>query len=403
MPRACHSLPARRERRRGRRVAHSAVAELYNLDNVAEPPNLDIVAASLTHRRLSHLRRRVGRATTTRSDRDEEEVGPWHRSAGDDSSPVPWGPRLPAVSRQPRARAGRYVSEAESRPVRLAKRADPGDLASPTALIKIVVAQASFIAALMFYVGVIYTGAYYDYFHLSPFTLRFGFAEFVLQSLHLMTFPVLVGAVVVLIALALSGRRPRQALPGGVVRGASVGTSVLARYYLVVVAAGLILLVLWWRWQLFLPYRWVGPLLIAIGLLLGEARQTDGDRPPRGWRDTAVPVFAAGMFLLWTLTLAAGQLGELNARNDARDVITRTGLVVFSAERLGLRSSSPALRFDDLRKGVHLRYRYSGLRLIVARNEHYYAVPIGWKAETDPVFVFQEADNMRIELMPGVR
>ncbi|MET7718345.1 hypothetical protein ABZS89_39275, partial [Streptomyces sp. NPDC005407] len=76
------------------------------------------------------------------------------------------------------------------------------------------VAQASFIAALMFYMGVIYTSAYYGHFHLSPFFLGFGFAEFVLQSLHLMTFPVLV-AVVLLIAVAISGRRPRQALPGG--------------------------------------------------------------------------------------------------------------------------------------------------------------------------------------------
>ncbi|MGP3638681.1 hypothetical protein ACTU45_36300, partial [Streptomyces sp. 24-1644] len=106
------------------------------------------------------------------------------------------------------------MSEAEPRLERWAKRAGP-DPASPTALVNIVVAQASFIAALMFYVGVIYTSAYYGYFHLSPFSLGFGFAEFVLQSLQLMTFPVLVGAVVLLIAVAISGRRPRQALPNG--------------------------------------------------------------------------------------------------------------------------------------------------------------------------------------------
>ncbi|MDQ0938732.1 hypothetical protein [Streptomyces sp. V1I1] len=171
--------------------------------------------------------------------------------------------------------------------------------------------------------------------------LGFGFAESVLQSLHLMTFPVLVGAVVLLIAVAISGRRPRQALPGGVVHGASLGTSALARYYLVVVVAGLILLVLWWVWQLLLPYRCLGPLLIGLGLLLGEARQIDVDHTPRGLRDTAVPIFAAEVFLLWTVTLAAGQLGERHARNAARDVVQRTGLVVFSAERLGLTSRSP--------------------------------------------------------------
>ncbi|MBT2389809.1 hypothetical protein J7E87_10280 [Streptomyces sp. ISL-1] len=270
-------------------------------------------------------------------------------------------------------------------------------------MINIVVAQASFIAALMFYMGVIYTSAYYGHFHLSPFFLGFGFAEFVLQSLHLMTFPVLVGAVVLLIAVAISGRRPRQALPGGLVRVASLGTSVLARYYLVVVVAGLVLVVLWWVWQLLLPYRWLGPLLIGLGLLLGEVRRIDVDHTPRGLRDTAVPIFAAGVFLLWTVTLAAGQLGEQDARNAERDVIQRTGLVVFSAKRLGLTSRSPDLHFEDLGNSVHLRYRYTGLRLIAARDGRYYAVPIGWSAKTDHVYVLREADGMRIELTPGVQ
>ncbi|MFD9517915.1 hypothetical protein [Streptomyces sp. NPDC059979] len=269
-------------------------------------------------------------------------------------------------------------------------------------MVNIVIAQASFIAALMFYVGVVYTSAYYGHFHLSPFALGLGFAEFVLQSLHLMTFPVLVGAVVLLIAVAVSGRRPRQALPDSMVRTALLGTSALARYYLVVVAAGLLLLIAWWQWQLLLSYRWVGPLLVGTGLLLGEARQPDVDRP-RGLRETAVPIFAAGVFLLWTVTLAAGQLGERHARNDARDVVERTGLMVFSANRLGLQSRSPHLVFEDLGEKVHLRYRYTGLRLIAAREGHYYAVPIGWKAETDPVYVIREADDVRIELTPGVR
>ncbi|MBT2506715.1 hypothetical protein J7I98_12575 [Streptomyces sp. ISL-98] len=264
------------------------------------------------------------------------------------------------------------------------------------------IAQASFIAALMFYVGVIYTSAYYGHFHLSPFYLGFGFAEFVLQSLHLMTFPVLVGAVVLLIAVAISGRRPRQALPNGLVRGTSRGTQALARYYLVIVAAGLLLLIMWWQWQLLLPYRWVGPLLIAIGLLLGEARPTDVDHP-RGLLDTAVPIFAAGVFLLWTVTLAAGQLGEQNAKNEARDVVKRTGLVVFSGQRLGLSSRSPDLHFEDLGENVHLRFRYTGLRLITAREGRYYAVPVGWRAKTDHVYVIREADDVRIEFTPGVQ
>ncbi|MCM2387642.1 hypothetical protein [Streptomyces albipurpureus] len=274
---------------------------------------------------------------------------------------------------------------------------------SPTALINIVAAQASIIAALMFYMGVIYTSAYYGHFHLSPFNLGFGFAEFVLQSLNLMTFPVLVGAVVLLIAVAISGHRPQQALPNSLVHGAALATATLARYYLVVVAAGLVLLVLWWEWQLFLPYRWVGPLLIGLGLLLGEKRKIGAEQTPRGLRDTAVLIFAAGLFLLWTITLAAGQLGESHARDAARDVVQRTSLIVFSAERLGLTSPSPGLGFQDLGEGVYLRYQYWGLRLVTARDGHYYAVPLEWNAKTDRVYVFRESDGIRMELAPGVQ
>jgi hypothetical protein len=138
------------------------------------------------------------------------------------------------------------------------------------------------------------------------------------------------------------------------------------------------------------------------GLLLGVAPRDGADRP-RSLRDTAVPIFAAGVFLFWTVTLVAGQLGEQHAEQDSRNVVQRTGLVVFSAERLGLSSRSTELRFQDLDAAVRLRYRYTGLRLIVARDGHYYAVPIGWRARTDPICIFRKSDAVRVELTPGVQ
>jgi hypothetical protein len=280
--------------------------------------------------------------------------------------------------------------------------APPPDGPAPTALFNVVAAQASLIAALMFYLGVIYTSAYYGYFRLSPFSLGLGFAEYVLQSLNLLTFPVLVGSVLLVIVIAVSGRRPRQALPGPLVRGGSGALRGLARCYPAVVGAGLVLLVLWWGWQILTPYRWLGPLLIGIGLLLGEVRRTKGDRAPRRLRETAVAVFAAGLFLLWSVTLAAAILGERHAADAARHVVRSTGLVVMSAQRLGLAADSPELRYEDLGKDVHFRYRYTGLRLVAAREGRYYAVPIGWTARTGHVYVLRETAGMRVELTPGV-
>ncbi|MGW0839850.1 hypothetical protein ACWD26_06770 [Streptomyces sp. NPDC002787] len=294
------------------------------------------------------------------------------------------------------------MNEPAPRPSERLEHTEQAPLTSPTALINIVVAQASFIAALMFYVGVIYTGAYYGHFHLSPFALGFGFGEFVLHSLHLVTFPVLVGAAALLLVVAAAGQRPWRELHGGLVHGAVRGVSAVARHYPVVVATGLLLLVLWWQWQVLLPYRWAGPLLVGFGLLLGVVRNTGPGRPGSPW-ETALLVLAAGLFLLWAITLVSGQLGERNARNDAREVILRTGLVVHSAQPLGLSSRTPGLRYRDLGEGVHLRHRYEGLRLIVERAGRYYAVPIGWQARTDHVYILREGDGVRIELTPGVR
>ncbi|MFF9777079.1 hypothetical protein ACF1HJ_25900 [Streptomyces sp. NPDC013978] len=272
---------------------------------------------------------------------------------------------------------------------------------SPTALINIVIAQASFIAALMFYVGVIYAGAYYGHFHLSPFALGFGFGEFVLYSLHLVTFPVLVGAAALLLVVAVAGHRPTQS-HGGLMNGIARGVSAVARHHLIMVAAGLLLLVLWWQWQVLLPYRWAGPLLVGFGLLLGVVRRTAPGHPANPW-ETAVLVLASGLFLLWAITLVSGQLGERNAKHDAREVILRTGLVVHSAQPLSLSARSAGLQYRLLGEGTHLRHRYWGLRLIVERGGRYYAVPVGWQARTDHVYVLREGEGVRIELTPGVR
>ncbi|MGW7244503.1 hypothetical protein [Streptomyces sp. NPDC054804] len=279
------------------------------------------------------------------------------------------------------------MSERKPSPAQEERGAGSADLVS-SKLINIVIGQASFIAALMFYLGVIFMEHYFGYYHLNPFNLGFGFAEFALQSLNLITFPVLVSAVILIVAVALYGRQSRQALP-----------EALVRCHMFVVAAGLILLVLWWQWRLLLP-DWAGPLLIGVGLLLGAAPHGGVDRP-RGVRITALQIFGAGLFLFWTLTLVVGQLGEQHARNDARNTFTGTGLIIYSAKPLNLPAPG-RLRTEDLGNTIRMRYRYSGLRLITVRDGRYYAVPIGWQAQTDSVYILRESDDVRFELTPGV-
>ncbi|WP_189131120.1 hypothetical protein [Wenjunlia tyrosinilytica] len=250
----------------------------------------------------------------------------------------------------------------------------------------------------MFYLGAIYTTRYYSYFHLSPFSLGFGFAEFVMQCLHLLTFQVVIGAVVLLVVIGAPGVTAHLPLPDRFTRGVSEACHTAARFHLWVVAAGLGLLLLWPWTQ---GYGWVAPFTMAAGLLLGQARTTKDGKHPEGLRGRALPIFAAGVFLFWTVTLVAWQLGDRDARQSAAEVVRWPGVVVLSTQSLSL--PTQIVPEEDLGEGLHLRYRYSDLRLLVERDGRYYVVPTKWNPRTDSVYIIRESGDTRIELRPGVQ
>ncbi|MFI9722098.1 hypothetical protein ACIHFE_20950 [Streptomyces sp. NPDC052396] len=266
---------------------------------------------------------------------------------------------------------------------RAPERAAPASGAADYA--KVLIGQASLIAALMFYVGAVYTSSYYGYFHLSPFTLGLGFPELVVESLNLLKLPVLVAGVAVLLLAGLppSSRRIRAAV-----------TARAARLHLPVVAAGLVLLVLW-RW--IQPYGWIVPLVIAAGLLLGQAG--GGRERLEGVRRRVLSLLATGLLLLWAVTVLAAQLGESDARGRARDVTGWTGVLVLSGRRLSL----PGVREEDLGAGLRHRYRYTGLRQLVEGQDGYYVVPLGWNVGTDAVYVIPKGGDTWVGLTPGTR
>ena len=147
---------------------------------------------------------------------------------------------------------------------------------------KAVVAQASFISALMFYLGAIYSSGYYSYFHVSLHFLGLCFAQLALQSLHLLRFEVLVAVVVGLLILAASGDPITRRLPASLSRRVDKAWLLVARWHVVVVAAGLVLLLMWSRIQ---PYGWAAPLTIAAGLLLGQSYHAQAGRGREELRD----------------------------------------------------------------------------------------------------------------------
>ncbi|MFC5646495.1 hypothetical protein [Kitasatospora cinereorecta] len=275
------------------------------------------------------------------------------------------------------------------------------DQATPAGLLKSVVAQASFVAALMFYAGVLYDGAYYGYFHLSPIGIGFTFPELVIQSLRLLALPLLIllsATLVVLQVPDLLRRLPRPAQ-----RIARGSLDAVARRHVLVMLSGVLLLLAWRPLQL-RGWGWIAPTTIAAGLMLGQTKAANGGRRPKGMLRHAVPVFAAGLFLLWAVALIAALMGRSDAEADARTVEDRTAVVVFSTKSLKL-TPHRSLHEQCLGAEVDTLYhcRYEGLRLLVTRGGRYDLLPLDWQHDYDPVYVLQESADLRVELLPGTR
>lgn len=251
----------------------------------------------------------------------------------------------------------------------------------------------------MLYAGYIYTNAYFGYFHIDTFAVGFDTFELVMRSLRMATLPALEVLTPALLALGLRSELTARGFPGEHFGHLLDAGRVVARAYLVFVAVGVVLMLLW-RW--IHPYGWTAPLLVAAGLILGRTSAAAPSDEPRGsaW-ETAVSLLVAGLFLIWVVALVAGQLGRQDARHDADQLVRRVAVVVLSTERLSIAPPGPVA--EDLGRGVHYRYRYGGLRLLIERDHRYYLLPLGWKKKTDPVYVVEDDDTIRIELRPGTQ
>lgn len=256
-------------------------------------------------------------------------------------------------------------------------------------LLGIVVAQASFLVAIMYFLGAVYMTAFYSYFRLDAFNLGLGFAEMAMQSLNVVTAPTAIVCVLtVLIArhLAAASAPTTQSETDEdgrerLLRTLESALRAVARAHLYIVGSGLALLLLWpWLGA----FRWTAPLLLGFGVLLGQSswarsRTTEGDAAapsaaaPSGTWSRAVPVFTAGLLVMWGLSLATGALGEREARRAAVNLVRHPAVVLLSTDRLSL--AGPGLEVKDLGAKAHYRYRYTGLRRLIERNGRYYLLP----------------------------
>jgi len=65
-------------------------------------------------------------------------------------------------------------------------------------------------------------------------------------------------------------------------------------------------------------------------------------------------------------------------------------------------SPRPEPHFEVLGKGVHQRCRYTDLRPLLEREHRYCLLSLGWDPRTDPTYVIEDDDTIRIDRRPGV-
>jgi hypothetical protein len=258
----------------------------------------------------------------------------------------------------------------------------------PRALLGFLSANTAVVGAVMFYMGWVYTSAWLGHFRINPLDLDIGITEYALRGLNVFS-PVIIviGAIVLLFLTPAMNRAPdpgarrtqkRYQRAGAVITVAGVlgyfiASSLAVPTYLLLALLGL------------------GPLMIAR-----RPHPTSQGR----WA-YALALIMAALSGLWATALYASAKGAAAARETARDLPNHTAAVIYSVRRLSI--SGPGVRAETLPKGGVYGFRYTGLRLLIARNDRYYLLPVGWTENLDATYVLHDGDALRVELYAGTR
>ncbi|MEV5753388.1 hypothetical protein AB0L00_36680 [Actinoallomurus sp. NPDC052308] len=245
--------------------------------------------------------------------------------------------------------------------------------------------NAAVVGAVMFYMGWAYTDAWLGHFNVRALDVDIGFTEYVLRGLHIFSPAVIAfGAGVLLAMNAGLVRAPGRADRNALRRIGVVATAAGVLGYLV---AG----------SVSVPTYPVLALLGAGPLMLAWSARGSAD----GRYAYSLALIITTLCGLWMASLYASARGAEAGRQTARELQSRTAAVVYSARPLAL--AGPGVQVERLPKGAVFGYRYSGLRVLIARGDRYYLLPVEWTDKISATYVLHEGDDLRVELYSGTR
>jgi hypothetical protein len=273
-------------------------------------------------------------------------------------------------------------------------------------------ANTSVLIAVLVYMGWAYDDALYGYFHVRPLDLNVSIVEYMLLSLTLFS-PVVVVAAVALVAVATvrtwslaqqvaDAARTwistvpalRWMVPASDAKQLHIGRLLLIGTGTAITVIALVLAELASHipinTYILLALLGVGPLLLTWPTRA----------QPRGRFPYSLALVIAAVCALWAASLHAHSNGIRAAQKLVEHLPSSTAVVVYSVQRLAL--SGPGVTAQQLPAGFRYHYRYQGLRLLITRADTYYLLPVGWNPQYDLTYVFNESDQIRIELLSGV-
>ncbi len=267
----------------------------------------------------------------------------------------------------------------------------PLDLKQVLAVVGSPVALAT---ALLFYFGWVRSEAQARAFGADASVFAMSAQDYVLRSVNVLFFP-----VILLLLLALLALRLDRALRARPVPPAWLGPAsrVVRLSWALFLPLGVVLVIVAGRFgDVTLPL-WVGLAIVApaYGSVLGRRARRDASRFPTA--SFALLATLVTVTLFWQTERLARLGGEALAQDIKDNLADRLERVeLFSAEDLNIAAPTvtrTALPGSDAAYG----YRYSGFFLLQRSGDKYFLLTDGWDEDTGRLVVLPDSNSIRLE------
>ncbi|MEV4357559.1 hypothetical protein [Nonomuraea sp. NPDC049625] len=268
-----------------------------------------------------------------------------------------------------------------------------------------IVAPTTVITSLLIYIGTLRLNAMYSALGVNPSMLSFSFQEYVMRSIMVAVEPLTVVLLLLVVAPVVHGALIRFT----VWHRAALGWTILALLTLGVVSGAVaVAAVADWpkRWDqplFFKPlFAGLGAILVFYGIyLFTTLRSGPGISSTARIVQRTALVALALLPMLWYVNDRAKEKGK----EDANQILEHPeeilmAVVVYAPQRLNLEERWGITENELEHPNAEFLYQYTGLRLLLESNGHYFLVPDCWGTTPGARAIALPADgSIRLETL----